>query len=214
LHVLDTIYYAPALPGIDGPNQLERCEASVRAYIATGDVLQGINFQPSGNNAFQVLSSTDLIARLADAGAGGHCSGVDRCRRDPQCTARFDPAYGHAGRHMTAAAGRELHRNHVSLIGNLDRLRSIVDTLDDATAQNGAAPIAEANKVVREQVVAHERDDEGNVYPQLVGILKESHSFSAMSRAHREILHLARLLARGGPLTVASSRTSLHDRCS
>ena len=115
---------------------------------------------------------------------------------------------------MTAAAGRELHRNHVSLIGNLDRLRSIVDTLDDATAQNGAAPIAEANKVVREQVVAHERDDEGNVYPQLVGILKESHSFSAMSRAHREILHLARLLARGGPLTVASSRTSLHDRCS
>jgi hypothetical protein len=111
--------------------------------------------------------------------------------------ARFDPAYGHAGRHMTAAAGRELHRNHVSLIGNLDRLRSIVDTLDDATAQNGAAPIAEANKVVREQVVAHERGDEGNVYPQLVGILKESHSFSAMSRAHREILHLARLLARG-----------------
>jgi hypothetical protein len=70
---------------------LERCEASVRAYIAIGDVLQGINFQPSGNNAFQVLSSTDLIARLADAGAGGHCSGIDRCRRDPQCTARFDP---------------------------------------------------------------------------------------------------------------------------
>ena len=57
------------------------------------------------------------------------------------------PAYGHAGRHMTAAAGRELHRNHVSLIGNLDRLRSIVDTLDDATPQIGAALIAEANKV-------------------------------------------------------------------
>ena len=106
------------------------------------------------------------------------------------------PAYGHAGRHMTAAAGRELHRNHVSLIGNLDRLRSIVDTLDDATPQNGAALIAEANRLVQEQVVAHERDDEGHVYPQLVGILKESHSLSAMSRAHREILHLARLLAR------------------
>jgi Hemerythrin HHE cation binding domain len=106
------------------------------------------------------------------------------------------PAFGHAGRQITAAAERELHRNHVSLIGNLDRLRSIVDTLDDATPQNGAALIAEANKVVQEQVVAHERDDEGNVYPQLVGILKESHSLSAMSRAHREILHLARLLAR------------------
>ena len=106
------------------------------------------------------------------------------------------PAYRHTGGHMTAAAGRELHRNHVSLIGNLDRLRSITDTLDDATPQNGAALIAEANKVVQEQVVAHECDDEGNVYPRLARIFRESHSLSAMSRAHREILHLARLLAR------------------
>jgi heavy metal translocating P-type ATPase len=106
------------------------------------------------------------------------------------------PAQGHAGRSMTAAAGRELHRNHVALIGNLDRLRSIVDGLDDATPASGAALIVEANKVVQEQVVAHERDDEGNVYPRLARILLERHSLSAMSRAHREILHLARLLAR------------------
>ena len=106
------------------------------------------------------------------------------------------PAYGHTGRGMPAAAGRELHRDHLALIGNLDRLRSIVDGLDDATAESGAALIAEANKVVQEQVVAHERDDEGSVYPRLARILHESHSLSAMSRAHREILHLARLLAR------------------
>jgi heavy metal translocating P-type ATPase len=108
----------------------------------------------------------------------------------------LNPAYGHAGRHMTAAAGRELHRDHVALMGNLDRLRSIVDALDDAAPENGTALIAEANKVVQERVVAHERDDEGTVYPRLAGILQESHSLSAMSRAHREILHLARLLAR------------------
>lgn len=106
------------------------------------------------------------------------------------------PAYGHAGRSMTSAAGRELHRDHLALIGYLDRLRSIADGLDDATHENGAALIAEANKVIQEQVVAHERDDEGNVYPRLARILRESHSLSAMSRAHREILHLARLLAR------------------
>jgi heavy metal translocating P-type ATPase len=106
------------------------------------------------------------------------------------------PAHGYAGRSMTAAAGRALHRDHVALIGNLDRLRSIVDALDDAAPEKGAALIAEANKVVQEQVVAHERDDEGNVYPRLARILQESHSLSAMSRAHREILHLARLLAR------------------
>ena len=106
------------------------------------------------------------------------------------------PAHGHAGKQMTASAGRELHRDHLALIGNLDRLRSIADALDDATPASGAAQIAEANKIVQEQVVVHERDDEGSVYPRLVGILRERHSLSAMSRAHREILHLARLLAR------------------
>jgi hypothetical protein len=106
------------------------------------------------------------------------------------------PAHGHASRSMTAAAGRELHRDHLALIGNLDRLRGIVDALDDVVPENGAGLIAEANKVVQAQVVAHERDDEGRVYPRPAGILRERHSLSAMSRAHREILHLARLLAR------------------
>jgi hypothetical protein len=33
---------------------------------------------------------------------------------------------------MTALAGHELHRRHVALSANLDRLRSIVDGLADA----------------------------------------------------------------------------------
>jgi soluble P-type ATPase len=106
------------------------------------------------------------------------------------------PVQGYSGRRMTAADGRELHRSHLTLIGGLDRLRSIVDALDDANAERGAALIVEANRLVQEQVVAHERDDEGCVYPRLARILRESHSLSAMSRAHREILHLARLLER------------------
>lgn len=48
---------------------------------------------------------------------------------------------------MTAAAGRELHRNHVSLICNLDRLRLIVNALDNAQRQplnfSTASPDAE-----------------------------------------------------------------------
>ncbi len=108
----------------------------------------------------------------------------------------LNPGYGPSGGTMTAAAGRELHRNHLALIGHLDRLRSIVDALDDAIPESAAALIVEANQVVQDQVVAHERDDEGHVYPQLAKVLRESHGLSAMSRAHREILHLARLLAR------------------
>jgi len=97
---------------------------------------------------------------------------------------------------LVGVGGRVLHRDHLALIGDLDRLRGIVDALDDASPESGAALIAEANRLVQEQVVAHERDDEGSVYPRLARILRESHSLSAMSRAHREILHLARLLAR------------------
>jgi hypothetical protein len=78
----------------------------------------------------------------------------------------------------------------------LDQLRSIADALDDATPATGAELIAKANAIVQQQVVEHERDDEGSVYPRLAKVLVEAHGLSAMSRAHREILHLARLLAR------------------
>jgi len=105
------------------------------------------------------------------------------------------PAGAPGARSMTAAAGRELHHNHLALLRSLDRLRSIVDALDDAGPEQAAALISEANVLVQDKVVAHERDDEGHVYPQLAGVLREAHGLSAMSRAHREILHLARLLA-------------------
>jgi hypothetical protein len=54
----------------------------------------------------------------------------------------------------------------------------------------------EANALVQEHVVEHERDDEGNVYPRLAKVLMDGHGLAAMSRAHREILHLPRLLVR------------------
>ena len=106
------------------------------------------------------------------------------------------PGGPRSGRTMTVEAGRALHHDHVALLGDLDRMRSIVDALDDAVSERAAALIAEANLLVQDKVVAHERDDEGHVYPQLAKVLREAHGLSAMSRAHREILHLARLLAR------------------
>jgi heavy metal translocating P-type ATPase len=106
------------------------------------------------------------------------------------------PGYGHTGRHLTVEDGRALHRDHLVLIKNLDRLRSIADALDDVQPENGAALIAEANELVQAQVVVHERDDEGSIYPRLAKVLRENHGLSAMSRAHREILHQARLLSR------------------
>jgi heavy metal translocating P-type ATPase len=106
------------------------------------------------------------------------------------------PAVGRRRRTISATAGRELRRDHVVLGYSLDRLRSIADALDDSAPECAVTLISEANDVVQQQVVIHERDDEGSVYPTLAAVLRDSAGLSAMSRAHREILHLARLLAR------------------
>jgi hypothetical protein len=58
------------------------------------------------------------------------------------------------------------------------------------------ALIAEANGLVAREIVVHERADETTVYPRLARFLTDSHGLGAMSRAHREILHLARLMDR------------------
>jgi len=58
------------------------------------------------------------------------------------------------------------------------------------------AHIADANRIINDEIVPHEREDEVTVYPQLVPHLGNAHGLAAMSRAHREIQHLGRLLDR------------------
>jgi heavy metal translocating P-type ATPase len=108
----------------------------------------------------------------------------------------LNPTHSHIRHTIPAAVGREMHHDHVALIRGLDRLQAIADALDDTTPDGAMVLITEANKITQQQVVEHERDDEGNVYPRLAKILMDGHGLSAMSRAHREILHLARLLGR------------------
>jgi hypothetical protein len=106
------------------------------------------------------------------------------------------PAHRHAAGRITIEDRRGLRHDHQALTRSLDRLRAIVDALDDTAPESCAGLITEANRLVQEQVVAHERDDEGSIYPRLAKLLNERHGLAAMSRAHREILHLARLLER------------------
>lgn len=106
------------------------------------------------------------------------------------------PALVRGGPRITTEQGLTLHHDHQALFKDLDRLREIVDALDDVTPEFATALIGEAHRLVQSSVVAHERGDEDSVYPKLAEVLRDRHGLSAMSRAHREILHLARLLAR------------------
>jgi heavy metal translocating P-type ATPase len=105
------------------------------------------------------------------------------------------------GRRLTARflpdkLARDLGEGHRLLEHELDELRSVTDALDDASGQQAVDLIFRAHRIVEETVVTHERQDETTVYPRLTKLLADSHGLSAMSRAHREILHQARLLAR------------------
>ena len=97
---------------------------------------------------------------------------------------------------MPATTGTALRQEHEQLEAALDRLREIADALEHAYPEHAAELIGEANQVVEGQIVEHERADESVVYPQVAKFLADRHGLGAMSRAHREIIHLARLLRR------------------
>jgi heavy metal translocating P-type ATPase len=108
----------------------------------------------------------------------------------------LSPGY-HAGRRkMPVSAVGSLHADHEKMEPTLDRLREIADVLDQAEATGAVAMISEADQVVANNIVTHELDDEGRVYPRVAKYLADRHGLGAMSRAHREIIHLSRLLRR------------------
>jgi heavy metal translocating P-type ATPase len=106
------------------------------------------------------------------------------------------PPWGAPRKHLHTEASRALLQNHEDLTPVLDRLREIADELDEAEPLRAVALIAEADTIVKKNVAEHEKHDESTVYPELAKILRSRLGLAAMSRAHREILHLSRLLAR------------------
>jgi len=106
------------------------------------------------------------------------------------------PGRGLSRATIQASAAQALQDDHEALSRGLNRLRELADALDDAQPLAAVSLISEANRIVGEEIVEHERNDEKIVYPGLGKILRDGHGLAAMSRAHREILHLSRLLAR------------------
>jgi heavy metal translocating P-type ATPase len=99
-------------------------------------------------------------------------------------------------RKMPAEAAMALRHDHERMEMALDRLREIADGLDTAERQSAVTLILEADDIVCRQIVEHEREDERAVYPRVSKFLADRHGLGAMSRAHREIIHMARLLRR------------------
>jgi heavy metal translocating P-type ATPase/RND family efflux transporter MFP subunit len=97
---------------------------------------------------------------------------------------------------MSEEAATVLREEHEKLEPSLERLRQIVDALDVAKDAEAVNYVREANHIVRTAIVRHEREDEESIYPRVSDYLGDRQVLSVMSRAHREILHQARLLGR------------------
>ena len=97
---------------------------------------------------------------------------------------------------MSVAAGTALRLSHERMEASLDHLREIADALDHSEPDQAAKLILKADRIIEQHIVAHERHDETTVYPEVAKFLTDPHGLGAMSRAHREIIHLARLLRR------------------
>jgi hypothetical protein len=99
-------------------------------------------------------------------------------------------------RKMPDATAVTLRSDHERMGSMLDRLREIADGLDNADTAHAAGLICEADRIVSDRIIRHEREDESTVYPSVARYLTDRHGLGAMSRAHREIIHLGRLLRR------------------
>ena len=106
------------------------------------------------------------------------------------------PARHRRNQTLPTATAVELHEDHQKLGDSLDRLRAIAEMLDDATPETVVSLVGEAQIIIEQTILLHERDDEASVYPQIAKYLHDSHGLSAMSRAHQEIVHRGRQLAR------------------
>ena len=56
--------------------------------------------------------------------------------------------------------------------------------------------MSDLNDLLREQLLPHERQDDAKTYPAMARLIGGDDPLAAMSRMHREIDHLARLLSR------------------
>jgi heavy metal translocating P-type ATPase len=108
----------------------------------------------------------------------------------------LSPGHKSSRKKMPEGTGAALRQDHERVEVALDHLREIADALDHSNSDHSAKLILEADRIVEEQIVEHERKDESAIYPQVARFLVDRHGLGAMSRAHREIIHLARLLRR------------------
>ena len=89
-----------------------------------------------------------------------------------------------------------LKTEHGELRPILEQVRATADRLASVPVDEVAAELARLNEVLQKQLIPHEDQDDARVYPTVARLIGGDDPMAAMSRAHREIRYLSRLLQR------------------
>ncbi len=105
---------------------------------------------------------------------------------------------GQPGRRRAIDEGlsRRLRSEHDALIPALDRVRALADRLDALDPAAARAELDALARFLKDEVLAHEKLDDAEVYPVVAGVIGGDETLAPMSRTHQEIFHLVRVYER------------------
>jgi iron-sulfur cluster repair protein YtfE (RIC family) len=85
---------------------------------------------------------------------------------------------------------------HQELRDLLDRIRTLAERLDPQGSEGVQSEMRELDRLLQEQLLPHERQEEADVYPVVANLLGGRDPMAALSRTHREIVHLVNVYRR------------------
>ena len=97
---------------------------------------------------------------------------------------------------LSAETAARLSREHRDLAEILDRIQAVADRIDTVPPDESGRDLAAIDRLLRDRLLPHEREDDATLYPGLAELLGGRDPLAAMSRTHREIIRLAGLFNR------------------
>ena len=97
---------------------------------------------------------------------------------------------------LPAATSERMRIEHRELQALLDRIRTLGEDLDRLPAGAARLELSAVERVLKDQLLPHERREETDVYPMVADLLGGHDPMGAMSRTHREIVHLVGVYSR------------------
>jgi hypothetical protein len=97
---------------------------------------------------------------------------------------------------LPKVTSERMRLEHQELRNLLDRIRTLAERLDQQGSDSVRSELCALDRLLQEQLLPHERQEEADVYPLVANLLGGRDPMAALSRTHREIVHLVNVYRR------------------